>query len=78
LILHTPELCACARSLNNMVKLRVRVRVIPENEFISEVPVSEAVSKARNFLVILRDPEHCNIGTLAYDISDRYSSLYRQ
>jgi hypothetical protein len=61
-----------------MVKLRVRVRVIPENEFISEVPVSEVASKSRNFLVILRDPEDCQIGTLAEDIRDRYSSLYKQ
>ena len=64
-----------------MVKLRVAVRVVPEEAYLSslETPVPRrSLPGERRFPIIVRDPEEWYIGRLAIDIASQYRNLYKQ
>lgn len=63
-----------------MVKLRIAVRVIPEDVYLSslEVAATPNLKGEKRFPVIVREPDLWYIGTLAIEIKNRYENLYKQ
>ena len=58
-----------------MVKLRVAARVIPEDDFNDAQSTPGA---GRKFLVIVKNPDDWQVGTLAVEIQNTYKRIYKQ
>ena len=62
-----------------MVKLRVAVRVIPEDAYLSSVESrASKLPGEKKFPVIIRDPDEWYIGSLANEVASRYQKLYKR
>ena len=63
-----------------MVKLRVAARIIPEDDYLAslEQPGHNLNKPERRLLLVVREPEKWQIGTLALEVQQRYKSCYQQ
>jgi 3-polyprenyl-4-hydroxybenzoate decarboxylase len=63
-----------------MVKLRVAVRVISEDEYLQNVERAAHVpiKGEKRLLVIVREPHRWQIGALALEVQRAYKSCYQQ
>ncbi|EXJ78510.1 hypothetical protein A1O1_08911 [Capronia coronata CBS 617.96] len=63
-----------------MVKLRVVVRVIPEDDYLRnlERPAGSLIPHERRLIVIVREPHKWQVGTLALEVQRAYKSCYQQ
>ena len=63
-----------------MVKLRVHVRVIPEDVYLDNLDTGKPISKRdeRAFKLIIREPTDWYVGALANEARARYQSNYKQ
>ena len=57
-----------------MVKLRVAVRVIPEDAYLAS---PDSAPGEKKFPVIVREPDQWYIGRLANEIILKYKALYK-
>ncbi|KAJ9640148.1 hypothetical protein H2204_003373 [Knufia peltigerae] len=62
-----------------MVKLRVAVRVISEDQYLNHAdrPAHLPIAGEKRLLVVVREPERWQIGTLALEVQRAYKSCYQ-
>lgn len=63
-----------------MVKLRVAVRVISEDDYLRNTnrPANVPSREEKRLAVVVREPHKWQIGTLALEVQRAYQSCYQQ